>query len=156
MNTMSISGYVNPFRTDPDVSWLFTKWGQPTNLGSDDDGFRYRCDICLASWVGPNGDYCDWCHQRWTIQTADRHQALLIPEWLLWDATYFGLGSESQAVWEETRGHTAHFYRAWFARLLKAKANGEITNNEAVAAGKRFKVWMMRKQSKPLKDSSGS
>lgn len=148
MNTMSISGYVNPFRTDPDVSWLFTKWGQPTNLGSDDDGFRYRCEICLASWAGPNGDYCDWCHQRWTIQTADRHQALLIPEWLLWDQAYFVLGEKSQAVWEETRGYQGNFMGAWRLRIEKARANDEITNVELVAAVRRVSIWMMRKQSR--------
>lgn len=74
---------------------------------------------------------------------------LLIPEWLLWDSAYFNLDPLGQGVWEQTRGYSSdEFVMAWKRRIVKAKENGEITNNELVAAVKRVTVWMMRKRSK--------
>jgi hypothetical protein len=128
---------------------LFVKWGRPINLGQYAHGeYEYQCGKCLATWVGPNGDHCYWCHKRWQIAQDDAKQSLLIPEWLTWDRGYFALDAKGQSVWENTRGFNGDFVGAWERRILKAKLNGEITTNEWFAAVKRVLVWMMRKQSK--------
>ncbi len=133
----------NPFRSDPYWDFAFVKWGQPNNLGRDANGeFRYRCGRCLASWVGPNGDVCEWCHDRWMTKQADFKDALLNPEWLSWGDRYLGAMELDREVWANTRGFRGNFIRPWLQRIEKAKANGEITESEFVAAGRRVSQWI--------------
>jgi hypothetical protein len=137
----------NPFLDE--APWLFTKWGQPTNLRRETGGWFYQCQTCQATWVGPNGDHCDWCHQRWLIEQEATRTALLLPEWLGWDQRYFRLPEGDQVVWEATRGYQGDFIGAWQRRIVRAYQNGDITKAELMSAGKRVAEWMTRKQLKP-------
>lgn len=135
----------NLFQAEHVWDYLVAKWGQPKNLGQVDSGeFSYTCLRCGAGWVGPNGDYCYWCHKRWLIQQADLKQALLFPEWLGWDDSYFRLGKEGQAVWENTRGYNGNFVDAWRRRAKRAEDDGFITEAEMVLATGRVKKWIER------------
>lgn len=137
---------VNRFLTIDDP--LFVKWGRPNNLGTIGNGeFNYQCLKCLASWVGPNGDYCDWCHKRWLVNEADKRQALLYPEWLGWDDKYFQLSQLDQSVWEQTRGFADGFNISWRRRITKALENEEISQMEFDGATKRYTKWIKRNQS---------
>jgi hypothetical protein len=134
---------VNRFLTIDDP--LFVKWGRPNNLGTIGNGdFNYQCLKCLASWVGPNGDYCDWCHKRWLMVQADNKRKLLFPEWLEWGDQYYQLGKVSREVWANTRGYSGNFLSPWLARIEKAQTNGEISEVEFVAAFKRCTQWINR------------
>lgn len=142
---------MNPFQVD---EWLFAKWGQPKNLGIEDDGFKYRCERCGATWVGPNGDHCYWCHQRWIVKQADFKQALLVPEWLSWGERYSGAKPIDREVWANTRGYRGDFVTPWMLRLERALNDGAISDPEFSSALNRWAKWKTTiQQSEPLSKS---
>lgn len=71
-------------------------------------------------------------------------QRLLYPEWLDWGDSYFRLGKASREVWANTRGYSGNFISPWLARIDKAHANGEISQAEFIAAGKRCEQWIKK------------
>jgi hypothetical protein len=135
----------NPIRSN--YPELIAKWGQPTIIGKVNGDFDYQCLQCHATWVGPNGDICYWCHKRWLINEESKHQTLLYPEWLQWDDKYFHLSQLDQSVWEQTRGFSDGFDISWENRLKKALDNGEVTQMEFDAAETRYAKWINRNQS---------
>ena len=133
------------------------KWGQPKNLGkSNSSGFNYECLRCQATWVGPNGDWCDWCHERWIANEQSKRHQLLWPEWLNWAESFHSLPAIDQEVWASTRGFRGDYQSAWLVNLKDSLVNEAITNQDFVAALNRWERWKMIQQSKPLNESFGN
>lgn len=123
-----------------------SEWGQPFIVASEAFDIRYRCSVCNASWVGPIGDFCEWCHQRWVNDQAARKERLLFPEWLDWGKRYFECSPIDRRVWEETRGIHRDFERTWKRAIFEAVANDQVTGHEASQALKRYQRWKTHMQ----------
>lgn len=121
---------------------LYAKWGRPKIESKGANAFHFKCEMCGATWVGPNGDICEWCHKRWLDEQHSAKQTLLFPEWLEWGDSYFRLSPVSQSVWEQTRGYADNFDIAWQNRLKKALTNEEISQIEFDSAWNRYSTWI--------------
>lgn len=118
------------------------KWGRPKIVNQRAfDIFDYKCERCNASWVGPMGECCDWCHQRWVTNQASERHRLLFPEWMNWGERYFACDAKSRTVWAESRGFHGDFEGNWKRSLGLAREKHLVTGPEAVQALKRFELW---------------
>lgn len=135
----------NPYESDPMLAGARHKWGVPKLMGQADDGlWHYVCEACGAGWVGPMGDTCSWCHDRWELELAQRVADLLYPPWMVKEGPRFDeLGSIDQAVWQSTRGtrSTPWSENQWAIDLEQAEADGIVTESQAASALGRFERW---------------
>jgi hypothetical protein len=137
---VSIERITNPFDNDSRFDEARSKWGIPSLVESFGSEYRYRC-ICGASWVGPIGDYCEWCHARWESGRKRERERLLFPEWLDWSDRYFELDPLDQRVWAQTRGFLGDFEAKWKRELWRASESSLVTVSEMRQALKRYERW---------------
>lgn len=143
----------NPFDDDKSFDWVREKWGRPKVLQPKGIGFWYQCAVCEASWVGPKGDWCDWCHERWIAKQASEHEKLLFPEFVNWGQSFARLSPIDQEVWASTRGFRGDYQSGWLVKLKESLDHSAITLDEFTQALERFKKWKMTLQSKPFEES---
>lgn len=124
----------------------FSEWGQPFIVASRGIEVDYRCSVCNATWVGPIGDWCEWCHQRWVNDQENRKRKLLFPEWLEWGKRYWECSPIDRRVWEQTRGFHRDFLVNWERSIMQAIANDQVTGLEAAQALKRSERWKTHMQ----------
>jgi hypothetical protein len=100
--------------------------------------FTLECDVCSASWIGPDGEPCGWCAKRGARQRDEQRQLLLFPPQLAepGGGMYDDLDDVAKRIWEHTRGirRGEGSIQAWRDRLADAITGGLITRDEAVAA----------------------
>lgn len=143
----------NPYRDDPRFEYARVKWGEPSIITVEDDGCRYECMRCRATWVGPIADHCDWCHERWETERAARVASLLHPAWMVTEGVRFdALTPVYRDVWNATRGIRTHPYseRQWAIDVVEASHSGLLTRSQAANALMRYRKWTQRTQSMPL------
>lgn len=133
---------VNQFDGDKSWDWVRQKWGRPKVIETRGIDFWYQCAVCEASWVGPVGDWCDWCHERW----LGRKDGILFPEFINWGERYERLSPIDRTVWATTRGFTGLFIDRWQSTLFDAITIGLVTDSEASEALKRYERWKTHMQ----------
>lgn len=132
----------NPFDGDKSLDWVREKWGRPKIIRKHQLGFFYQCAVCEAGWVGPIGDWCEWCHNRW-IGNKER---ILFPEFINWGEAYERLSPIDRQVWATTRGFTGAFIDRWQSTLFDAITIGLVTDVEASESLKRYQEWKIHMQ----------
>lgn len=138
------------------VDLIGTKWGQPKIVGRRGIDYRYQCLVCTAKWVGPVGDWCDWCHERWLANRESEIQHLLFPEFMNWGERYSELSDIDKEVWERTRGCVGDFRTEWVQRIQRSYRLNLIDRDQMLSALGRYKKWTMTVQSKQSKKSFGT
>lgn len=144
---------VNPHANDPALAGARHKWGVPC-LGEPaaGGGWHYTCQSCHATWVGPMGDTCSWCHDRWEWEQAHAVAELLYPPWMVREGPRFDeLTDTHQRIWRATRGTRTVPWseKQWAIELEEATASGAISESQAVGALERFDRWDQLRNSMP-------
>jgi hypothetical protein len=109
------------------------------------DGWaELECDVCQATWTGPIGEPCEYCHLWHQRALETQRQQLLYPDHLqtsAGDPRYDNLScDESRQVWDATRGQRrgADSIVAWTRRLADAVQAELITPRQAEQAMRRI------------------
>lgn len=149
-----MASILNPYGNDPRFAGARHKWGVPV-LGDahEGGGWWYSCDVCGATWVGPMGDVCSWCHDRWEFEQAKRVADLLWPPWMVREGPRFDeLSDVHKAVWKATRGTRSDdaSESRWGVDLEDAVASGVISESQAVGALERYERWDQLRNSTPV------
>lgn len=118
-----------------------SEWGRPIIVASRGTDVEYRCGDCNAGWVGPIGDYCQWCHSRWLWGVESERKRLLFPEWLSWGDRYFECDDITRKVWAQSRGFIGDFAAKWERELFDSVVDGTITGQDQSQALKRYARW---------------
>lgn len=86
-----------------------------------DDWWLLECDECRATWIGPDGEQCQWCEQRNMITLAHQTELDLRPPDL------------------PPGADVARAAAAWIQRLKVATDAGRV---DADTAGKAVARWL--------------
>lgn len=147
----------NPYRDDSSFDAIRRKWGNPRFVAIVDEQFhRFVCANCGAGWIGPPGDYCDWCHERWILTQKRDIQRLLQPEWMGWGERYEQLGELDRRVWEQTRGFHGNYQGKWNDEVCSAAELGRITGDELDQALSRYERWTIHMQKSESESPNGT